>query len=147
MPGISSSTAGRQPTSAQRGGAGVGRRPTVPRCLCIMRGPKCSNDGFAVPGTSRCPAHSRGWRKTPEMQSRSSYYSTSSWRQRRAKQLREHPTCVKCGAPATVADHIDPIGLGGDWFGPLQSMCTKCHNRKSSSEGGKASKAKRKGQP
>lgn len=66
----------------------------MPRRSCIMRGPKCSNGGFAVPGTSRCPAHSGGWRKTPEMQSRWGYYNTSSWRQHRAKQLREHPTCV-----------------------------------------------------
>ena len=118
----------------------------MPRRVCLLQGPKCSNGGFAVPGTSRCPAHSKGWTKSPEMQARSGYYQTRSWRERSKKQLAEHPDCVRCGAAANVADHIDPIGLGGDWFGPLQSMCTKCHNLKSSSEGGRASKAKRRGQ-
>lgn len=97
----------------------------------------------AIPGTSRCPAHSKGRRKSPEMQARSSYYDSPQWRERRKRQLKEFPNCAQCGAPATIADHIHNIGAGGDPDGPLQSLCLKCHNRKTASEGGKAAKAKR----
>ncbi len=110
---------------------------------CILRGPSCSNGGIAVPGTSRCSAHSKGWRKSPAMQARSSYYDTPQWRARRKRQLEAEPNCAKCGAKASIADHIDNIGAGGDPDGPLQSLCLKCHNIKTASEGGKAAKAKR----
>ncbi len=116
----------------------------MPPRACIMAGPKCTNNGMAVPGTSRCPAHSRGWRKSPEMQTRSDYYQKRSWRESSRKQLDAEPYCRRCGAKATVADHIDNIGAGGDWFGPLQSLCAPCHNRKTASEGGRAAKEKRK---
>jgi hypothetical protein len=115
----------------------------MPKRACLLRGPKCSNNGIAVPGTSRCPAHSKGWTKSPEMQARSGHYNTRSWRERSKKQLVEFPDCAKCGARASVADHIDNIGAGGDWFGPLQSLCKPCHAKKTASEGGKAAKAKR----
>lgn len=116
----------------------------MPRRACILRGPGCSDGGFAVSGTSRCSAHSRGWRKSPEMQARSSYYDTPQWKARRKRQLAAFPNCAHCGQKATIADHIHNIGAGGDPDGPLQSLCIKCHNRKTASEGGKAAKAKRK---
>ena len=77
------------------------------------------------------------------MQSRSGFYKSASWRQRRKRQLEEHPHCAGCGAEATIADHIDPIGLGGDWFGPLQSLCKPCHDYKTAAEGRMAQKLRR----
>ena len=113
------------------------------RRSCIAFGAGCSDGGIAVPGSSRCPAHSRGWRKTPQMLARSSLYDTPAWRKRRKLQLAGSPYCARCGAPANIADHIDNVGAGGSFDGPLQSLCVPCHNRKSSSEGGKAAKQKR----
>ena len=109
----------------------------MPRRVCIL----CP--AFAIDGTSRCPAHSRGWRKSPAMQARSAYYDSPGWKARSKRQLAAEPMCRQCGAKASIADHIDNIGAGGDPDGPLQSLCLKCHNRKTASEGGKAAKAKR----
>lgn len=117
----------------------------MPSRVCILRGPGCSDGGIAVSGTSRCPDHSKGWTKSPEMQARSHFYDSRAWRERRARQLEAEPNCRQCGAPATIADHIHNIGSGGDPDGPLQSLCLKCHNRKTASEGGKAAKANRRG--
>ncbi len=54
--------------------------------------------------------------------------------------LRAHPLCEKkmgtdldigCGEPAKVVDHIIPKTLGGtDEESNLQSICERCHNRK-----------------
>ncbi len=109
----------------------------MPPRKCIA----CSR--HAIPGTSRCEVHSRGWRKTPQMRARGNYYNTPQWRKRSKRQLAEHPYCARCGQKATIADHVIPRGLGGPDDGPLQSLCRRCHQRKSSSEGGRAAKAKR----
>lgn len=114
-----------------------------PKRLCIAFGPGCDNAGIAAAGTSRCPAHSRGWRKSAAMKSRSGYYDTRSWKERRARQLAEEPYCRTCGRPAEIADHVFNVGAGHDFDGPLQSLCKPCHAKKTASEGGKASKQKR----
>ncbi len=104
----------------------------------LMPRPRTCIIGFdhpALPGQSRCAKHSRGWRKSPVMQARSSYHDTPQWRARRKRQLEAEPNCRQCGARASIADHIDPIGLGGDPDGPLQSLCLRCHNRKTAGEG------------
>jgi len=77
------------------------------------------------------------------MLARGGYYQTSSWRARSQRQLERFPLCAACGGRARIADHVQPRGLGGADDGVLQSLCVRCHNLKSSSEGGKASKAKR----
>lgn len=41
--------------------------------------------------------------------------------------------CGWCRAPATEADHITPIGLGGaphDWAYNGMAMCSECHEEK-----------------
>jgi 5-methylcytosine-specific restriction endonuclease McrA len=43
--------------------------------------------------------------------------------------------CVKCGKPATTANHIRPLSKGGTMTGGLNAMCLKC----ASAQGGKAS--------
>lgn len=57
------------------------------------------------------------------------------WRRRRAEQLRREPLCrlhleVRGEVvAATVADHITPHrGDPALFEGPLQSLCTDCHN-------------------
>jgi 5-methylcytosine-specific restriction enzyme A len=61
-------------------------------------------------------------------------HSTSRWQRQRRWQLRRFPLCAYCLAEgkvvaANVADHVTPHH--GDemkfWFGPLQSVCTRCH--------------------
>lgn len=60
------------------------------------------------------------------------WYRDARWHRRRAAQLRDHPSCVDCGAGATHADH-DPPHKGDEaafFTGPLKSRCASCHNRK-----------------
>lgn len=111
----------------------------MPRRACLIS--TCA--GLAIDGTSRCPDHSKGWTKTPQMQARSKLYDSRAWQERRARQLAEFPDCAECGARAVIADHIHNVGAGGDFDGPLQSLCRSCHNRKTASEGGRAAKEKR----
>lgn len=111
----------------------------MPRRACLVS--TCPK--VAVSGTSRCPDHSKGWSKSPEMRVRSKLYDSRAWRERRARQLEEFPFCARCGAEAVIADHIDNVGAGGDFDGPLQSLCRPCHNRKTASEGGRAAKERR----
>ena len=72
-------------------------------------------------------------------------YKTGAWKKLRAKKLKAHPLCELClndsfGAEqtrATIADHIKPHK--GDHvlffsYKNLQSLCKKCHNRKSRRE-------------
>jgi 5-methylcytosine-specific restriction endonuclease McrA len=40
--------------------------------------------------------------------------------------------CVRCGAPATEADHVVPLSLGGD-PGLMQPLCRACHRAKTAS--------------
>lgn len=61
-----------------------------------------------------------------------------NWRAKRARYLAAHPACVRCGARATVADHIIKRrewvrrGYQGspDVWSNLQAMCKRCHDRK-----------------
>jgi hypothetical protein len=54
--------------------------------------------------------------------------------------LNASPTCVRCRATATQADHIIAVALGGDLEnGPFQSMCERCHLRRTA-EDSKAAK-------
>lgn len=65
---------------------------------------------------------------------RQALYRDPRWRSRRQAQLAEHPRCVVCGRPATDADHVTAIALGGSPDGPLQSMCRRCHLRKTAED-------------
>jgi 5-methylcytosine-specific restriction protein A len=113
---------------------------------CLAFGPGCSDGGMALPGQSRCAQHAlRAWMsvKTPGMAARAGFYRTRAWRERSKRQLAAEPLCRSCGRPASVADHVVALGLGGSPDGELQSLCKPCHTKKSASEGGKAAKQKR----
>ncbi|MCP3904776.1 MAG: HNH endonuclease [Planctomycetes bacterium] len=61
------------------------------------------------------------------------------WRRRRAAQLRLEPICRRCGDPADQVDHVLPKSQGGtDEQHNLQSLCTRCHSRKTVLEDGGA---------
>lgn len=67
-------------------------------------------------------------------------YSTSTWQRLRAAKLSSRPLCEACGRRgrtvlADAVDHIVAINKGGDAFPPLDglmSLCTSCHNSKTS---------------
>lgn len=49
--------------------------------------------------------------------------------------LRAHPRCARCGAPATVVDHVLPLRAGGSHDpANLQPLCAPCHNAKTARE-------------
>jgi len=54
------------------------------------------------------------------------------WDKARAAYLLKHPICVKCGAPATVVDHVVPHRGDNKLFwnsANWQPLCTPCHSR------------------
>ena len=56
----------------------------------------------------------------------------AQWRSERAEHLTAHPWCVRCGAKATIVDHIEAHrGNRALYRDPSnrQSLCTPCHNR------------------
>jgi 5-methylcytosine-specific restriction protein A len=59
--------------------------------------------------------------------------------ERRARQLREFPLCVRCEQEsrvvlATVADHVIALVNGGRDDGPLQSLCGEHHRLKTAED-------------
>ena len=66
-------------------------------------------------------------------------YNTAHWQQVRRLKLQAQPLCEVCLKikrleVATAVDHIISIKAGGDPFptlDQLQSLCERCHNRKS----------------
>lgn len=64
-------------------------------------------------------------------------YNCASWRKLRFQVLRNYPICNDCKRlPSTVADHIKPVRLGGNFWDieNLQGLCASCHNKKSANE-------------
>ena len=66
-------------------------------------------------------------------------YDSQMWRGKdgiRKQRLAIDPFCIYCNAPAEDVDHINPINNGGDPFDleNTQSMCKRCHARKSATE-------------
>ena len=56
---------------------------------------------------------------------------TSEWDNARADFLKAHPHCVRCGARASIVDHIQPHkGSVALFWNPSnwQPMCTPCHS-------------------
>src|SRR5436190_1182189 len=136
MPSVATGGGLRRPVVLRRVSASLCPRaiPSPPGLGGLMR--KCLRcPQPAILGTSRCEAH-RLRRSRWALYPSNARYRSAEWSERRRKQLAENPTCALCGQPATVADHITAVKLGGDWDGPLQSLCKSCSQKKSSSEGG-----------
>jgi 5-methylcytosine-specific restriction endonuclease McrA len=100
-------------------------------------------------GVVGCTRHSQsGWSKyTARHPERARLYKDPAWKARRQAQLAADPACAICRRPATDADHVVAIALGGSFDGPLQSLCRKCHLAKTvrdSHEAAKRAAARRK---
>lgn len=84
------------------------------------------------------------WRKNEpkrETTRKDGFYQSVDWRKLRNHFIQEHPLCSNCNnkgiiQEAEMVDHILPISQGGNKLDSknLQSLCNKCHNRKSNSE-------------
>lgn len=89
-----------------------GHKPTPGRCPICAAQRKCEHDA------SRPHVAARGY--------------DSQWRRERADHLAANPWCVRCGAKATVVDHITPHRGSRFLFrdpSNRQSLCTSCHSR------------------
>ena len=75
-----------------------------------------------------------------EHPARAAFYASSTWRSMRDRQLKDYPTCVVCGQPASHADHVVAIANGGTTDGRLQSMCAKHHHEKTVRDSHEAAK-------
>jgi len=69
------------------------------------------------------------------------FYDSQRWKNLRAYQLNKRPLCESCDkkhltTEATQVDHITPIVDGGSLtsLDNLQSLCAKCHSRKTREE-------------
>lgn len=63
----------------------------------------------------------------------------AKWRKARIAFLSQHPICLRCGAIATVVDHIVPHkgDMGLFWsMSNWQPLCKACHDRKTVKEDG-----------
>ena len=84
---------------------------------------------MAVPGTSRCRAHTTyGWDSKPK--SRDAAYADPVYRANRARILAGKPICVYpgCTKVADTVDHVRPVVGGVDnSLGNLRPVCRK-HN-------------------
>jgi 5-methylcytosine-specific restriction endonuclease McrA len=93
--------------------------------------------GKAVTG-SYCPAHApKAWRKRNP--GAASPYATPVWRRMRAEaRARAGGRCERCGGPGSQADHVTALALGGEFTGPLQWLCTSCHQSKTAQDAAEA---------
>ncbi len=71
----------------------------------------------------------------------STFYNSRRWRAVRLNYIGSNPLCKFCKekglvVEGKVVDHIIPIRQGGDEWNEknFQTLCTSCHNRKSSKE-------------
>lgn len=102
--------------------------PTKPPRLCGC--------GFRVPNGARCPCQRKvdaerkaRFDNTRPNSSRRGY--TGAWEKARKAFLRRRPRCARCGAQATVVDHITPHKGDQTLFwdqANWQPLCTPCHS-------------------
>jgi 5-methylcytosine-specific restriction protein A len=109
--------------------------------------PRCS--GYRERGSSYCTVH-RSLEKpafdgVPNVEY--GYHASNTnrtFRRLRAGWLMRHPLCNRCGEPGGVLDHVKPHRGDRDLFwsqANWQTLCTRCHNRKTASEAGSSPKA------
>lgn len=114
------------------------------RALRPCKEPGCP--GYAVEGSSYCERHyvPRACRRSDKSASWRYLYGLKAWTDGRDEHLRRHPLCVMCEAsgqlvPATVVDHKIPHRGDRRLFfdrSNWQSLCKRCHDRKTAREDG-----------
>lgn len=98
--------------------------------------PRICDCGYRVAYGVRCPCERR---KDAERKARHDLKRPNSsrrgyngiWERWRAEYLKDHRFCVRCGAPATVVDHIKPHKGDKTLFcdrNNWQALCTHCHS-------------------
>ncbi len=101
-----------------------------------IRPPRLCGCGRTVPAGFRCECQ-----KTADAERKARFDQTrptarergydTKWDKARAAYLAKHPTCAKCGEPATVVDHIVPHKGDMKRFWDRrnwQPLCTTCHS-------------------
>lgn len=114
--------------------------PTAPARPCARHG--CP--AMAVPGSSRCAAHTVAQRQSVDDRRGSSSQRGYGvrWQRIRNAFIRAHPVCAdpyqlhaQWPCVATDVDHIIPRRRGGtDDEGNLQALCHACHSRKTATD-------------
>jgi 5-methylcytosine-specific restriction endonuclease McrA len=106
----------------------------VIRRVCVHRSRSCSGGGYALPGTSRCRAHTtNGWGSKKNKAARDANYVDPVYRRNRAIALEREPVCHwkipgVCTGRSTTADHLLAVSLGGDnSLGNLVGACRRCN--------------------
>lgn len=101
-----------------------------------------------IRGAARCDTHKRSNKRSYVTRVSDKFYRTAKWtKDQRPTQLAKEPFCVQivadgkpCGRVANVVDHIIPRQLGGpDVPSNYQSLCKKCHDKKTAKESSIAS--------
>lgn len=114
--------------------------PYRPKRICSA--PGCSE---LVQGRTRCDKHSQQHNKDKKNKNHwNDWYSKPRWRRLRHRFLCEHPFCTHCLKNkkiiiATVVDHIIPHKGNTELFWDtdnMQSLCKKCHDKKTATENG-----------
>ena len=91
-------------------------------------------------------ARKRNWIKSMPKQTRqhdnTTFYHSKAWRMTRKFYIKDNPLCEHCKrkgitTAGQMVDHIKPISLGGNMLhqSNLQTLCNKCHAKKSAYEG------------
>ena len=96
----------------------------------------CPRARDGCPHLAPCPIHrpSARWGNVGTAESRG--YRSSAWPRIRARFLRAHPDCARCGQPAQSVDHIVSKARGGtDDEENLQALCDRCHRAKTARGG------------
>ncbi|MDY8107761.1 HNH endonuclease [Fulvimarina sp. 2208YS6-2-32] len=98
--------------------------------------------GFKVPGGERCSCQLRRDRERKarhdlKRPSSSARGYNPAWQKESAEFRRANPSCRRCGAPATLVDHIEPHRGNMKLFwnrANWQPLCTPCHSRAKQAE-------------
>lgn len=115
---------------------------------------RCLHPGCSVLTSSGyCPDHKPRHNRTQSVDWHSWYRDPRyRWQRRRDDQLAKEPFCRECArrglrVKATEVDHIIPHrgDLGLFCNGELQSLCHKCHSRKTVAENADVFRGKRRG--
>ena len=108
--------------------------PRAPRPGCSAF--PCS--GRATASSSLCYAHLAESRRAYDAQRPTAAQRGYGWEWQdyRDEYLAVHTTCVTCGAPSTLVDHIVAVKQGGSFWDPdnHQALCRSCHGTKTSRE-------------
>jgi len=98
--------------------------PSIRACGCVLTpGERCRH--MLAADQERKARHDQ---HRPTARQRG--YDTK-WDKARAAYLKAHPSCVMCGAAASVVDHIQPHKGNNALFwksANWQALCTPCHS-------------------